>query len=123
MKITSFFSCLLFVSALSLVPPLWAANEIQDAYTGTNPQREYTETNSLFNVLRETYRPSPQAKPTPSVQAPYQRIAPPKWGYYGTPPKTEPEKKRPASVDGRYYKPTPEPEKKRSSRPSIPHNP
>ena len=92
---------------------LQAANEVQDAYTGTNPKREYTETDSLFNVLRNVYRPD-TGKPKSSVpQTPYQRIPPPKWSYYGSAPtKKMKEEKESSAIDGRYYKPpaSPKPE-------------
>ena len=93
---------------------LWAANEVQDAYTGINPQREYTETNSLFNVLRNVYRPQ-TSKSQAAPKSSYQKVAPPKWRYSGKTPKekTEPQTNNHA-VDGRYYKhkPPAKPEKK-----------
>ena len=109
---TFFVAVLIETAFLSSV--LWAENEVQDAYTGTNVRREVTETNSLFNVLRNIYRPNYNKRPQTATQAPYQQIAPPKWSYYGTRPegKSEPQTKSPA-VDGRYYKPPAKPETKK----------
>ena len=108
------FFLTVFVGTLLLSSALWAAQEVQDAYTGTNVRREVTETGSLFNVLRGIYRPDYNKPARSATQTPYQRIAPPKWRYYR--PKTEEEtgpqtKKR--AIDGRYYKPPAKPEKKK----------
>ena len=111
-----FFLTVLWGSAiLSPLPDVvWAADEVQDALTGTNVGREHTETNSLFNTLRDVYRPRSNKPSQAPLQAPYQRVAPPKWSYYGTRPKEEKgsPKKTPA-VDGHYYKPKAEPKKEK----------
>lgn len=99
--------CLSFM--ITLLPWVFShtlfADEVTDAHLAgyTNPQKEATETDSLFHVLRDIYRPEVKKKSAPSpAQTPYQRIAPPpKWSYYGTKPKVEGGRKE-SSVDGRY---------------------
>ena len=109
--VKTFFVAVLIETAF-LPPLLWAAEEVQDAYTGTNVRREVTETNSLFNVLRGIYRPNYNKPAQTTTQTPYQRIAPPKWRNYGTEPKEK--AKKTSAIDGHYYKKkAPEPEKQK----------
>ena len=116
-----------FLLGITFFPsPLWAENEVQDAYTGVNVRREVTDTNSLFNVLRGIYRPNYNKPSQTATQAPYQRIPPPKWRYYGTKPQEPEKEKKTSAVDGHYYKkkaPESEKEKGRSSSPVTPHSP
>lgn len=102
----TFFLSLLFLGLSAFSPSLdsaRAAEEVLDAHTGTNVRREYTDTGSLFNVLRDVYRPDYHKKSKAPSQTPYQRVAPPKWSYYGTAPKGETPKKK-AGVERPYYK-------------------